>query len=93
MGLTGGIVDVGELCDCLVALHKGRVDDSILDLYSEKRMEKYKSVTDPISSDNLRRLYQNDPETAADTDEFFKLLLKAEKDPVLAKQLNEVSVE
>ncbi|KAF2502666.1 FAD/NAD(P)-binding domain-containing protein [Lophium mytilinum] len=89
MGLTSGIVDVGGLCDCLLAIHHGKAGDEVLDIYSDKRMEKFKTVVDPISSSNFRRLFENDPEKAKEDDEFFKLCLKAESDNELARQLNE----
>lgn len=31
MGLTGGIVDIGGLFDCLVGIYDGVADDTILD--------------------------------------------------------------
>ncbi|KAF2815573.1 FAD/NAD(P)-binding domain-containing protein [Mytilinidion resinicola] len=88
MGLTSGIVDVGGLCDCLLAIHHGKAGEEILDIYSEKRMEKYETVVDPISSGNFRRLFENDPEKATENNEFFKLCLKAGSDNDLARQLN-----
>ena len=92
MGLTGGIVDVGGLCDCLIGIHEGKADESILDVYSEKRMEKYNTVVNPISSDNFRRLFNNDPDTVGTTDEFFKLCHQAAKDEHLARDVNNVSI-
>lgn len=89
--MTGGIVDVGGLCDCLIAIHQGEADDAILDVYSEKRMDKYKTVVDPVSSGNFKRLFFNDPHTAGTTDEFFQLCHKADKDAEFAKALNQVS--
>jgi hypothetical protein len=56
MGLTGGFADVGGLYDCLYGIYSGQADENILDLYDEKRREKYLNVIDPISSGNLRRL-------------------------------------
>ena len=91
MGLTGGIVDVGGLCDCLLAINEGRADDSILDLYSEKRMDKYNTVVNPISTANLKRLYESNPDTVASTDQFFQMCHKAASDPQFAKDLNGVS--
>lgn len=88
MGITGGFVDVGGLADCFIGIEEGLADESILDLYSEKRMEKWKTVIDPISQGNFRRIgYTEDPSSAAQTDEFMLLLKKAETDLELAKNL------
>jgi 2-polyprenyl-6-methoxyphenol hydroxylase-like FAD-dependent oxidoreductase len=87
LGITGGFVDVGGLFDCLAGIWDGRADESILDLYSEKRIEKWKTVIDPISQDNFRRVSDSDPATRFDRDEFMQLCKKAETDPVLEKEL------
>lgn len=87
LGLTGGIVDVGGLYDCLAGIYEGKADDSILDKYDEIRRQKYNEIVDPISSSNLRRLFDQDPNTALENDEFLRLCKKAEKDPVLSRQM------
>ena len=53
-------------------------------------MEKYKTVVDPVSSDNFRRLFDNDPGTAAVTGPFFQLCLKAKSDKNPMKELHQV---
>ncbi|OCL12648.1 FAD/NAD(P)-binding domain-containing protein [Glonium stellatum] len=73
LGLTGGIADVGGLYDSLVGIHRGQADDSILDKYSEVRRERYQNFVDPISTENFRRLWSEDPEKIIETDEFFML--------------------
>ncbi|KAL1623970.1 hypothetical protein SLS56_008022 [Neofusicoccum ribis] len=80
LGLTGGIVDVGGLYDCLAGIHDGRADESILDVYSDVRRAKWTDIIDVVSSENIRRLFGQDPERAAETDEFIKLINVAEKD-------------
>lgn len=80
LGLTGGIVDVGGLYDCLAGIFEGKADASILDKYSEVRREKYQTITDPISQDNIRRLFDQDPDKAAENDEFIKMLKTIEND-------------
>ncbi|TLS26122.1 hypothetical protein PpBr36_04781 [Pyricularia pennisetigena] len=88
LGITGGFVDVGGLADCFIGINEGLADESILDLYSEKRLEKWKTVTDPISQGNFRRIgHTEDPSSLGQTDEFMQLLKKAELDPQLAKPL------
>ncbi|KXH60523.1 FAD binding domain-containing protein [Colletotrichum salicis] len=87
LGLTGGIVDVGGLVDCLVGIQKGKADDSILDIYSQVRREKYLQFIDPVSSSNLVRMYDSDPRSLAERDEFVKAMNAAGNDPVKTKAL------
>jgi hypothetical protein len=71
LGLTGGLVDVGNLFDFLNGIHQGLADDSILDRYNEVRREKYLNIIDPVSSQNLRHLLQ-DPAVALKEDPLFQ---------------------
>ena len=89
MGLTGGFADVGGLYDCLYGIYSGQADDSILDKYDEVRREKYQSVIDPISSGNLRRLW--DP-NAIEEDDFIKMVKRAEQDKDLRDQMQQVCI-
>jgi len=86
LGLTGGIVDVGGLADCLIGIHEGKADEKILDKYNDVRREKYQTIVNPISSDNLRRMFQ-DPETALEKDPWMQTCLKAAKDDNFSKEL------
>lgn len=88
LGLTGGIVDVGGLYDCLYGIYKGYADDSILSHYDQVRRQKYTDIISPVSSENLRRLFDQDPELAGDLDEFLKLVKRAETDPSVLQSLN-----
>ena len=87
MGLTGGFADVGGLYDCLYGIYSGKAEDSILDKYDEIRRQKYQEVIDPISSGNLRRLW--DPDTIED-DHFIQMLKRAEKDKEFAREMQQV---
>jgi 2-polyprenyl-6-methoxyphenol hydroxylase-like FAD-dependent oxidoreductase len=87
LGLTGGMVDSGNLADCLIGIADGVADDSILDKYDEIRRAMWHKIINPVSSDNILRMHAQDPDTALETDEFLKLLVKAEKDPQLMEQL------
>lgn len=91
LGLTGGIADVGCLYDALVGIHAGLADDSILDKYSEIRIKIWREIIDPMSRENFRRLHDQDPEKARDNDEFFKMLIRAESDVELQRQIALVS--
>ncbi|CEJ54174.1 hypothetical protein PMG11_00495 [Penicillium brasilianum] len=87
LGLTGGIADVGCLFDSLIGIHKGLADESILDIYSDVRKRIWTETIDPMSRENFRRLHDQDPDNARENDEFFNILVKAESDPRLAKEL------
>lgn len=87
LGITGGFVDVGGLFDCLVGIYDGKADESILDLYSKIRIEKWKTIIDPISQENFRRVHDDDPATRLERDPFMQECVKAEKDKKYAKEL------
>lgn len=89
LGLTGGLVDVGNLFDCLNGIHQGLADDSILDRYNEVRREKYLNIIDPVSSQNLRHLLQ-DPDVALKEDPLFQNMDML-KDPEAVAKLVTVS--
>lgn len=91
LGLTGGIVDVGNLFDALMGIHKDLADDSILDKYAEVRRRMWTDVIDPMSRENFRRLHDQDPDKARENDEFFQTLVRSEGDEALAKELALVS--
>lgn len=86
LGLTGGIVDVGNLFDALMGIHKGLADDGILEKYAEVRKRMWEEVIDPMSRENFRRLHDQDPEKARENDDFFQTLIKSETDRELAKE-------
>lgn len=87
--MTGGIVDVGGLYDCLVGIYQGKADDSILDKYSDIRRQKWLDIIDPISSENIKRLFDQDPDKAMENDEFLKLCKKTETDLEFARQFQQ----
>lgn len=91
MGLTGGLVDAGNLFDCLYGIATGQADDSILDKYSEVRIQKYKEVIDPISSSNIRRLWDPSPE-AIKADPFFQAVERAKTDKAFEEQMKQVRI-
>lgn len=84
LGLTSGLVDVGGLSDCLYAVHSGLSDATILDTYSTVRREKFNRFVDPISSDNFRLLFSNDPDTVLDHDQFLQMCKRRESDAEFA---------
>jgi hypothetical protein len=90
LGLTAGIVDVGGLYDCLIGIYEGKADQSILDKYSNIRRQKYLEIVDPISSENLRRLFGQDPNKALENDEFLQLCKSTETDPKFSRSLQMV---
>ena len=78
-------MDIGGLYDCLAGIYENKADDSILDKYSEVRQKKYNEIVDPISSENIVRLFGQDPDKALDNDDFLKMCKKTETDPEFSK--------
>jgi 2-polyprenyl-6-methoxyphenol hydroxylase-like FAD-dependent oxidoreductase len=87
MGLTGGMVDAGNLADCLIGLAEGIANDDILDKYDEIRRAMWHNIINPVSSDNIIRMHTLNSDEVLDKDEFLKMLNKAEKDPKLMEQM------
>ncbi|KAL5359684.1 hypothetical protein BJX96DRAFT_183901 [Aspergillus floccosus] len=87
LGLTGGIADVGSLFDALMGIHKGLADDSILDKYSQVRRKIWAETIDPMSRENFRRLYAQDPDKARENDEFFRMCIQGETDLEVAREI------
>jgi len=87
LGLTGGMVDAGNLADCLIGLAEGIANDDILDKYDEIRRAMWHKIINPVSSDNILRMHSQDPDKALENDEFLKMLVRAEKEPELMEQM------
>lgn len=83
------MADVGSLVDCLEGIHGGLASMAILDLYDEKRRQKYYTVTDPVSTVNLKRLFLPG-EDALMLDRGLQKMAETARDPVAAKALFEV---
>ncbi|KAJ5934294.1 hypothetical protein N7466_003841 [Penicillium verhagenii] len=87
LGLTGGIADVGSLFDSFMGIHRGLADETILDKYSEIRKRIWADIIDPMSRENFKRLYDQDPTKARENDEFFQLCVKGETDEEIGKSI------
>lgn len=83
------MADVGSLIDCLRGIHGGLASMHILDLYDQKRREKYYTVTDPVSTVNLKRLFLPGDD-ALMLDPGLQRIKEAMRDPITAKVLFEV---
>ncbi len=79
MGLTGGIADIGSLYESLVGIHTGVADDLILDKYDEIRRQIWHEIINPISSVNIRRLIDLDPDTAVEQDPVLQMLKRLQE--------------
>ena len=90
LGLNGGIANVGSLYDCLGAIHRGKADDNILDVYSEVRREKWKQIIDPQSQGMLKTLFSN-PEDIIPNHPMYKMSVLFEQHPQEAMRLAPVS--
>jgi len=87
LGLTGGIVDVGALLQCFEGIQRGVADDSILDIYSRIQRQKWHEMINPISTQNIRRLFAQDPDKLLEQDEYMALVKKSETDLELSREL------
>lgn len=87
MGLTGGLADIGGLFQRLEGMHAGLADPSILTTWSDVQVKKWHEIINPISSGNIKRLFDQDPEKALENDDFLKMLKKAETDVELSRQM------
>ncbi|KAK8065196.1 FAD-dependent monooxygenase terC [Apiospora hydei] len=86
MGITGGFVDAGGLADCLIGLWDGLADESILDLYSEKRRDKWQNLIDPASQANFLRVSDPDPDTLLERDDVMRACKAAENDEGMQRE-------
>lgn len=78
MGLTGGLVDVGDLFDCLAGIHDNRATADILDKYDHFRREKYRQIVNTVSESNLKRM-KSDPDDMEVNDPGLKAMREADK--------------
>lgn len=84
-------MDVGDLGVCFEGIAKGKAGEEILDKWAEIRRGMWVDYIDPFSSSNFLRVSSANPDTAAEEDEFMSLLKKAEHDPEIKKQIDQVS--
>ena len=79
IGLTGCLVDVGDLFDYLIGIYTGQADpEFILDKYTEVRRAKYEQYVNPISTANLIRMSSDTDEMEAN-DQGLAAMREAEK--------------
>jgi hypothetical protein len=85
------LADIESLYDCLLGVHDGSTDESILEKYDEIRRRMWHEYVDVVSSDNLRRLNRDGAKTAIEEDPAVQMLLKSAQDPDLARKIQLVS--
>jgi 3-(3-hydroxy-phenyl)propionate hydroxylase/6-hydroxy-3-succinoylpyridine 3-monooxygenase len=61
LGLTGGFLDAFVLHEALAAVIHGEVDDSILDIYSERRRQVWTGIVSPTASGLKQLLFDPPP--------------------------------
>lgn len=83
MGLTGGIVDVGGLSDCLIGIHRGVATEDILDKYDTVRRGIYHDIVDKITAANFKRVMR-DPQEALKNDPILVACREAENNAEMA---------
>lgn len=81
-------MDVGNLFDALIGIHKDLAHESILDRYSTERMRIWRNYIDPMSRANFLRVSAQEPKE--ELEKFSGTCKQAENDKELA--LNMVSV-
>ncbi|KAL4885437.1 FAD/NAD(P)-binding domain-containing protein [Aspergillus karnatakaensis] len=86
LGLTGGFADALGLSECLIGIHMGRADHSILDKYDEVRRSIYWNYTDPISTSNFMRVSTADPETVLEKDPALATFARMQEDPKIREE-------
>ena len=89
--MNGGIADIGSLYDCLLAIHEGKADDSILDVYSDVRREKWKTIIDPQSQATMKFIFSK-PEDVIPNHPIYRTTEMMKKDPEMAKKNAPVSL-
>ena len=82
MGMNGGLHDAMNLCDKLIALHRGEADESVLDRYERQRRPIAVQYINANTARNRAQMQERDPEARRAKQE--ELCLQAE-DPVQAK--------
>lgn len=85
LGLTGGIMDVGGLSQCLIGIAQGKTSPAVLDKYDEVRRKIWHEIINPVSSGNFVRV-SSDPDQVADTDELIQMSRNAWHDEEVLKQ-------
>ena len=85
-GCMTACVDIGGLADCLIGYHQGKAPESILDLYSEIRRQKFLKYVDTRSIKNMDRIRKANPYTVLETDKFMALLAGMENDDEKTRQ-------
>lgn len=72
LGLTSGLLDAASLANCLTRIINGKENyESLLEKYADVRRQAYKDYVYTQSIQNKLRLHSNDPEIAAQRNEFF----------------------
>ncbi|KAG8626206.1 hypothetical protein KVT40_006607 [Elsinoe batatas] len=79
--------DAAHLCNPWGGMGITGAEEDILDLYSAKRIEKWRTVIDPVSSENFRRVHDKDPRSRVDRDDFLKMVVKSQGDKDFAREM------
>ncbi|KAJ5907297.1 uncharacterized protein N7473_004213 [Penicillium subrubescens] len=62
LGLTTGILDVDSLADVLDGIFKGQTSESVLDAWSDARLNVFNNIVSPTATKNFKRCYEVDPQ-------------------------------
>lgn len=87
LGLSGGLLDAFVLYEALAAVIDGKVDDSILDVYSERRKQVWTDVVSPTASRLKRMLFDPPPPGEPRAEILAELRATAHDDDLLREDL------
>jgi hypothetical protein len=71
-------------------MYQGKADPTILDKYDEVRRQKYSEIVNPVSTANLKLLFEQDPDSALEN-EFLQTCKRTETDLEFSKEFQTVS--
>jgi 2-polyprenyl-6-methoxyphenol hydroxylase-like FAD-dependent oxidoreductase len=77
IGMTSGLIDAGNLTDCLVGIHEGRAGTDILDKFDTVRRDIYHKIIDPLSTSALQRQWTANPKKLVEDDPFIQKISEA----------------
>ena len=81
LGLTSGFFDAASLADCLVSVIKRGASVSLLEEWSNARVESYRKIVDPLSRAAFSRVQDPDPDTVAQRDPILKAINSGQMKP------------
>jgi hypothetical protein len=85
--MISGLIDAGNLTDCLVGIQEGRAGTEILDKNDEVRRDIYQRIINPLSTCALERQWIANPTKLVESDLYVRKVAKALSHEDLALEL------